>query len=65
MDAFDGRKPGLDHPDQIVGDLVLLEHVGREAQVGRRELAVDGLHVDDGHLGFPAAGLPGPDRPWS
>ena len=38
--------------DQIVGDLVLLENIGGETQIGRGELAVGRLDVDDRHLGF-------------
>jgi hypothetical protein len=52
LDTCDRRKPRLHHPHQVVRDLVLLEDVGGEAQIGRGELAVGRLHVDDGHLGL-------------
>jgi hypothetical protein len=50
LHAGDGREAGLDHAHQVVGDLVLVERLRREAQVGRRELGVGGLDVDRGHL---------------
>ena len=52
LHAGDGRKPWLDDPHQIVGDLVLLEDVGGEAQVGRGELAVGRFDVDYRHFGL-------------
>ena len=51
LHAFDGGKARLDDAHQVVGDLVLLEHVGPEAEIGRGELAVGRLDVDDRHLG--------------
>ena len=52
LHPFDGREPRLNDADQVVGDLVLLEDVGGEAQIGRGELAVGRFDVDDRHLGL-------------
>ena len=48
----DGRQARLDDAHQVVGDLVLLQDVGGEAQIGRGELAVGRLDVDHRHLGL-------------
>ncbi len=47
---FQGSQPRLDRADQVVGDLVLLQELRGEAQVGRGELAVGGLDVEDWDL---------------
>ncbi len=52
LNAFDGRQPRLDDPDEVVGDLVLLEDGGAEAQVHRRDLGVRWFDVDGGDLGL-------------
>ena len=52
LDTFQCREPGLYDPDQIVGDLVLVQILGREAQVGRGKLAVRRLHVQRRDLGL-------------
>jgi hypothetical protein len=48
----DGRQARLDDAREIVGDLVLLQDAGGEAQIGRGEFAVGRLDVDRGHLGL-------------
>ena len=52
LDAADGRELRLDDPRQVVGDLVLVEMVGGEADVHRGELVVGRLHLDDRSLGL-------------
>ena len=42
LHALDRRQPRLHDADQVVGDLVILEDVGAEAQVARCELRVGG-----------------------
>ena len=52
LDALHRRQPGLHHAVEVVRDLVLVERLGIEAQVGRRELAVRGLDADGRRLGL-------------
>ena len=52
LHPLDGGQAGLDDAHQVVGDLVLLQHVGGEAQIGRGKLAVGRLDVDHRHLGL-------------
>src|SRR5690606_12972807 len=52
LHAGDGRESRLHGAHEVVGDLVLLQDVGAEAQVGRGELRVGRLHVDHGDLGL-------------
>ena len=47
---LDGGKTGLNDAHQVVGDLVLLQDVRTEAQIGGGELAVGRLDVDNRHL---------------
>ena len=50
LDAADGAQPRLDHANEIVRNLVLIE-VGRgEAEVERSELRIGVLHLDDRRL---------------
>ena len=50
LHALDGGEARLDHAEQVVGDLVLLEELRGEAEVGGGELAVGRLDVEDGDL---------------
>src|SRR4029079_4486214 len=50
LHAADRRQPRLHHADQIVGDLVVLEQVVREAQVHGGDLRVGRFHLDGRHL---------------
>ena len=52
LHAADRGQLGLHHAGQVVGDLVLVELVRREAEVHRRELVVGRLQLDDGRLRF-------------
>jgi hypothetical protein len=52
LHALDGGEARLHHAVQVVGDLVLIELVGVEAQIHRRELVVAGLDVDRRGLGL-------------
>ena len=47
LHAADGAQLGLDDARQVVGDLVLIEIGGREAEVDRRELVVRRFQLDD------------------
>ncbi len=48
--AFHRGQTRLNHPNQVIGDLVLLEEMRGEAQVGRRKLAVCRFNIDDWDL---------------
>ena len=50
LHALEGGKARLDDAHEIVGDLVLLQDVGAEAQIRRGEPAVGRLDVDDRDL---------------
>ncbi len=52
LHAADGGELRLDHAGQVVGDLVLVQLVGGEAEVHRGELVVRGLELDDRRLGL-------------
>ena len=52
LHAGDRRQPRLHDPDQVVGDLVALEHVGGEAEIHPGDLRVGRLDLDRGHLRF-------------
>ena len=52
LHAADGAQLRLHDARQVVGDLVLIEVGGREAEVHRRELGVGGLELDDRRLGL-------------
>ncbi len=52
LHAGDRRELGLDDARQVIGDLVLVEVLGGEPDVDRRELRVRGLQVDDRRLGL-------------
>ena len=52
LDAADRGELGLDDARQVVGDLVLVEVLGREAEVHRGELVVRRLELDDRRLGL-------------
>ena len=52
LDSGDRAQLRLHDADEVVRDLVLIEVFGREAEVGRRELAVGRLQVDDRRLGL-------------
>ena len=48
LHALEGGKPRLDDANQIIGNLVLRQDIGGEAEIGRGELGVRRLDVDDG-----------------
>src|SRR5205823_2180152 len=50
LHALDRREPRLHDAHEVVGDLVLLEELGGEAQVGGGELAVRRFDVEDRYL---------------
>jgi len=50
LHPFQGGEARLHHAHQVIGDLVLLEQIRAEAQVGRGEAGVRRLDVDGGHL---------------
>ena len=50
LHAVDGGEPRLDRADQVIGDLILFEELGGEAEVGGGELAVGRLDVEDRDL---------------
>ena len=52
LDAFERREARLDHADKVIGNLVGLQNVRGETQVGGGELRIGGLDVDDRHFGF-------------
>ena len=52
LDSRKRRQARLDDAHQIIGDLVSLEDVRTEAEVGAGELGIGGLDVKHRHLGF-------------
>ena len=52
LDAADRAQLRLDDARQIVGNLIRIEIVGREAEIDRRELVVGRLEIDDRRLGL-------------
>ena len=63
LHAADRAQLRLHDARQVVGDLVLIEIGGREAEVHRRKLGVRGLQIDDRDLSLRAADRCGPAPP--
>ena len=52
LHAFQRGEPGLDHADEVIGDLVRLQNVRGETQIAGGNLRVGGFDVDHGHFGL-------------